>query len=150
MSKDVVNMIANLEQMWWRPYLLTFVSTYGLYLVYPLVNVIFAAYLLICKDEQIHFFMQCKSNPKPKKVITKIKQKETKITKKRYKKRRNSRFELTIPLLIWFSTEPGHSSSKYSAKFNGLQNRMVSFVGFFFLIVLCGRWLVGAGKLPSC
>ena len=103
MSKDVVNMIANLEQMWWRPYLLTFVSTYGLYLVYPLVNVIFAAYLLICKDEQIHFFMQCKSNPKPKKVITKIKQKETKITKKRNKKRRNSRFELKIPLLIWFS-----------------------------------------------
>ena len=57
MSKDVVNMIANLEQMWWRPYLLTFVSTYGLHLVYPLVSIIFATYLLICRDEQIHFFM---------------------------------------------------------------------------------------------
>ena len=59
MSKDVVNMIANLKQMWWRPYLLTFVSKYGLHHVYPLVNIIFDTYLLICKDEQIHFFMQC-------------------------------------------------------------------------------------------
>ena len=58
MSKDVVNMIANLKQMWWRPYLLTFVSKYGLHHVYPLVNIIFDTYLLICKDEQIHFFMQ--------------------------------------------------------------------------------------------
>ena len=45
--------------MWWRPYLLTFVSKYGLHHVYPLVNIIFDTYLLICKDEQIHFFMQC-------------------------------------------------------------------------------------------
>ena len=59
MSKDVANMIANLKQMWWRPYLLTFVSKYGLHHVYPLVNIIFDTYLLICKDEQIHFFMQC-------------------------------------------------------------------------------------------
>ena len=58
MSKDVANMIANLKQMWWRPYLLTFVSKYGLHHVYPLVNIIFDTYLLICKDEQIHFFMQ--------------------------------------------------------------------------------------------
>ena len=44
--------------------LLTFVSTYGLHLVYPLVNIIFATYLLICKDEQIHFFMQPKCTEK--------------------------------------------------------------------------------------
>ena len=63
MSKDVINVIANLEQMWRRPYLLmTFASTYGLRHVYPLVTIIFATYLLICKDEQIHFFMQCMQN----------------------------------------------------------------------------------------
>ena len=35
-----------------------YIRTYGLHHVYPLVNIIFATYLLICKDEQIHFFMQ--------------------------------------------------------------------------------------------
>ena len=65
MSKDVVNMIANLKQMWWRPYLLTFVSKYGLHHVYPLVNIIFDTYLLICKDEQIHFFMQWERGEAP-------------------------------------------------------------------------------------
>ena len=62
-NEPVVNMIVNLEQMWRRPYLRDVreyirsspclpTSKYHIYLGDGLL------YLLICKDEHIHFFMQ--------------------------------------------------------------------------------------------